>query len=85
MHFTGSVIISFKKSVLEPQGKAIQLSLKEQGIEGVELIRVGKSIEVTVNASSKDEAKQKISDIAEKVLYNPVMEVCEIETIHEKN
>ena len=79
MRFTGNIIVRFKKSVLEPQGKAIELSLKEQGYQDIEQIRVGKWIEVSIDAKDRDEAKRKIEEIAEKVLYNPVMETCEVQ------
>ncbi|MES0488895.1 MAG: phosphoribosylformylglycinamidine synthase subunit PurS [Leptospirales bacterium] len=79
MRFKGNVIVRFKKSVLEPQGKAIELSLKEREYTDVEQIRVGKHIETVVNAASKEEAQKKIEKIAESGLYNPVMEVCHIE------
>ena len=68
----------FKKSVLEPQGKAIQLSLAEKGSHEFSLVRVGKYIEVELEAVSLEEAKQKMEKIAGDMLYNDVMETCEI-------
>ncbi len=79
MHFTGRVKVQFKKSVLEPQGKAIELSLHENGYEGVNLIRVGKWIEIDVEANDEKSAREKVEEITQKVLYNPVMETAEIE------
>jgi len=81
MYFTGNVIVRFKKSVLEPQGKAIEMSLGENGFKGVSQIRVGKSIEVTVDAASSAEAEKLIREIAEKMLFNPVMEHCEVHMV----
>jgi len=78
MHYTGKVTVRFKKSVLEPQGKAIALSLHERGASDLKMIRVGKLIEVEVEASTLQEAQKRIEEIADQVLYNPVMEVCEI-------
>lgn len=78
MHFLGTVTVKFKKSVLEPQGQAVLLSLKENEIDEVENIRVGKFIEVKLEADSTDKAEAKLKEIADKVLYNPIMEVCEI-------
>lgn len=79
MHYSGKVKVRFKKSVLEPQGKAVELALHENGYENIQKIRVGKFIEVDLEASSKEEARKALGEIAEKVLYNPVMEVCDIE------
>ncbi len=78
MHYLGTATVKFKQSVLEPQGKAIQLSLHENGYKGIDLVRVGKHIEVTLQAESIEEARSKMEQIAEELLYNPVMEVCEI-------
>ncbi len=78
MSFTGIAIVRFKKSVLEPQGQAIHLSLKERGETQVELVRVGRYIEVQLNVTSEAQAAEKMQNIAEDMLYNPVMETCEI-------
>lgn len=83
MHYEGRVKVRFKKSVLEPQGKAIELQLKETSHTGIREIRVGKWIDVSLEASSEEEARNTLQKLADEVLYNPVMEVCEIEI--EKN
>jgi len=76
--FNATATVRFKKSVLEPQGKAIQLSLAEKGSHEFSLVRVGKYIEVELEAGSLEEAKQKMEKIAGDMLYNDVMETCEI-------
>lgn len=81
MHFRGKVTVKFKKSVLEPQGKAIELSLSEKGHRDIDLVRVGKYIEVDLQAESESEAEEKLKVIAEDLLYNPVMEVYELEVV----
>lgn len=79
MHYLANVTVRFKKSVLEPQGQAILLSLHETGHNGIDNVRVGKFIELTIEAADKDEAHKKAAQISEELLYNPVMEVCDIE------
>ena len=79
MHYAGRVKVRFKKSVLEPQGKAVELALHENGYENITKIRVGKWIEVDLEANNQEEALATLQEIADKVLYNPVMEVCDIE------
>lgn len=76
--FAATATVRFKKSVLEPQGKAIQLSLAEKGSHEFSLVRVGKYIEVELEAESVDAARQKMEKVARDVLYNDVMETCEI-------
>lgn len=77
-HFTATATVRFKKSVLEPQGKAIQLSLAEKHLHEFSLVRVGKYIEVELEADSLEAARQKMEKIAADMLYNDVMETCEI-------
>jgi len=79
MHYQGKVKVRFKKSVLEPQGKAVELQLKETHHNGIIEIRVGKWIDVVIDAASEKEALEKLQKLADEVLYNPVMEVCQIE------
>ncbi|MDH4262604.1 MAG: phosphoribosylformylglycinamidine synthase subunit PurS [Spirochaetia bacterium] len=79
MHYQGKVKVRFKKSVLEPQGKAVELQLKETHHSGIREIRVGKWIDVLMDADSDKDALDKLQKLADEVLFNPVMEVCEIE------
>lgn len=76
--YSATATVRFKKSVLEPQGKAIQLSLAEKGSHEFTQVRVGKYIEVELEADSKEAAEQKMKKIAADMLYNDVMETCEI-------
>lgn len=76
--FTATATVRFKKSVLEPQGKAIQLSLAEKGAHEFLLVRVGKFIEVELEADSLAFAKEKMEKIASDMLFNDVMETCEV-------
>jgi phosphoribosylformylglycinamidine synthase subunit PurS len=83
--FAATATVRFKKSVLEPQGKAIQLSLAEKGSHEFSLVRVGKFIEVELEADSLSSAKERMEKIAGDMLYNDVMETCEIDVVeHEK-
>ena len=78
MIFTVEVIVTYKESVLEPQGQAIMLSYKNSNAEGanvcIKKIRVGKYIQLQVDASSKEEAIKKSKKITDSLLHNSVME-----------
>lgn len=76
--FSATATVRFKKSVLEPQGKAIQLSLAEKNRHEFTLVRVGKHIEIELEASDEIQAREKLDKIARDYLYNDVMETCEI-------
>ena len=78
MSFLGYITVRFKKSVLEPQGQATLLSLKESGHNDIQSIRVGKHIEISLEAQDEKDAKSRLEKIANQLLYNPVMEYCEI-------
>ncbi len=76
--FAATATVRFKKSVLEPQGKAIQLSLAEKNLHEFMLVRVGKHNEDQLEAADQAEAQAKMDQIARDYLYNDVMETCEI-------
>ncbi|MBX3724097.1 MAG: phosphoribosylformylglycinamidine synthase subunit PurS [Turneriella sp.] len=82
--FSATATVRFKKSVLEPQGKAIQLSLAEKGSHEFKLVRVGKYIEVELEADSEEAAEAKMKQIAADMLSNDVMETCEINVVAAK-
>ena len=78
MHYRIVATVRFKKSVLEPQGQAVMLSLQGKGHESVRNIRVGRYIELEIEAKDEAAAMQEAQKMAEEILYNPVMEVCEL-------
>lgn len=63
-----------KQGVLDPQGKAIVHSLGQLGYAGVREIRVGKSFDVELDASSPEEARRILDEISRKLLANTVIE-----------
>ncbi len=66
-----------KNEVLDSEGRAVQNVLKQHGF-GAHDVRVGKYIEVEVEAKTKLEAVEKIQKMAEHLLYNPLIETYEI-------
>ena len=64
--------------LLDPQGKAVMGGLQNLGLNGVEDVRIGKSIQLQVNADSPDKAKQIAEEASRKLLANPVMEYFEV-------
>ena len=81
MNFTVQIKVMPLKDLLDPQGKAVMGGLKNLGLNGVEDVRIGKNIDLQINASSAEEAKQIGEEAAKKLLANPVMEVFEV-TVH---
>lgn len=72
--FTSKINISIRKSILDPQGKAAENSLRALGFNSIEDTRIGKYIELKINVKSKDEAERITRSACEKLLANPVME-----------
>ncbi|MGN8646704.1 phosphoribosylformylglycinamidine synthase subunit PurS [Gracilibacillus sp. HCP3S3_G5_1] len=66
------VHITLKEGVLDPQGKAVQGSLHTLGYANVQEVRVGKYLELTVNADANIELE--IEEMCNKLLANPVIE-----------
>ncbi len=70
----GRVFVFFKDGVFDPQGATVAQSLKSLGFRKVTDVRIGKVIDVELEASSKEEAKSELHKMCEKLLANPVIE-----------
>ena len=68
------VYVTLKKSVLDPQGKAVQHALSSMGFGEVKDVRVGKFIELDLGAADKSQVEKKIKTMCEKLLANTVIE-----------
>jgi phosphoribosylformylglycinamidine synthase PurS subunit len=63
-----------RSGLLDPQGQAIEHALAVLGFPGVENVRVGKAIELGVNAASAEAAESEVREMCERLLANPVTE-----------
>lgn len=81
MSFTVQIKVMPLKDLLDPQGKAVMGGLKNLGLNTIEDVRIGKNIDLQIDASSAEEAKKIGEEAAKKLLANPVMEVFEV-TVH---
>ena len=73
------VFVTLKKSVFDPQGKTIADALHSLGYTGVGDVRQGKFFELELEAASADQAQKLASEVADKVLANPVIESYRVE------
>jgi phosphoribosylformylglycinamidine synthase subunit PurS len=73
------VFVTLKPSVFDPQGRTIADALHSLGYTAIGDVRQGKYFEVEVDAASPDAARTIVTDIANKVLANPVIETHRIE------
>ncbi len=69
------VLIRPKEGILDAQGKAVESALPALGFDGIEHVRVGRIVEL--NAESAD----RLDELCEKLLANPLIEDYEIEVL----
>lgn len=73
--------ITLKNGVLDPQGKAIESALGGLGFAGAQDVRVGKVIEMQLDAADEAAARTAVEEMCRKLLANPVMENYAVEII----
>ena len=73
------VVVTLKKSVLDPQGQAVSRALGALGFPEVKDVRLGKIIELEVEGKDVAEARKRLAQMCEKLLANTVIEEYRIE------
>ena len=73
-----SVLVRPKEGILDPQGAAVEHSLRKLGFE-VAGARVGRLVDVEVDASSEDDARAQVDEMCRQLLANPLIESYAIE------
>ena len=68
------VIVTLKKSVLDPQGTVIQQTLDGMGFNNINNIRQGKFFEIDIDEKDQKKAEEKVEDMCKKLLANLVIE-----------
>jgi phosphoribosylformylglycinamidine synthase PurS subunit len=76
-----SVKVTLKKDVLDPQGKVVQQTLQNMGMETLKSLRQGKYFEIEINENNEDKAKRMIEDMCKKLLVNLIIEDYKISKI----
>ncbi|HEU0234806.1 MAG TPA: phosphoribosylformylglycinamidine synthase subunit PurS [Candidatus Limnocylindrales bacterium] len=79
--FRYAVNVTPKAGILDPQGRAVEGSLGHLGISGVRDVRVGRRVELTVDASDEAAARATVDRLAEELLSNPLIEAFTIEAV----
>jgi len=73
MKYQARIFITLRPSVLDPAGTAVQSALKQMDYH-VDSVRIGKYVEIALEANDDEEATQKLDEAADKLLANPVIE-----------
>jgi len=68
------VLVSYKDSVLDPQGQTVKNALLTMNYDFVKDVRQGKVFEIEIDALSDEKVKQVIPELADRVLANPIIE-----------
>lgn len=75
MKFTAHINIMPLKELLDPQGKAVNGSLHNLGLQSIQDVRIGKHITLNIEAADKQEAEKATEEACKKLLANQVMEM----------
>ena len=74
MKFRASIDIMPLPALLDPQGKAVSSNMKNIGLSTIDNVRIGKHINLEVEAGSQAEAEEQVKTACEKLLANQIME-----------
>jgi phosphoribosylformylglycinamidine synthase len=78
MNFSVQVKVMPLKELLDPQGKAVMGGLRNLGLQSVSDVRIGKTIQLQVEAQNEAQARKIAEEASKKLLANPVMEYFEV-------
>ena len=76
-----SVTVTLKKDVLDPQGKVVQNTLQNLGMDNLKSVRQGKYFELEVNDNDQAQAEKKVDDMCKRLLANLIIEDYKINKI----
>ena len=71
---TARVFVTLKRTVLDPQGKAVRGALDRLGFAEVGDVRVGKYVEIRLSERDPIRARERVEQMCKKLLANPVIE-----------
>lgn len=72
--YQAHVYVTLRPSVLDPAGTAVQSGLAQLGFDGVDRLRIGKYIELTLEAEDEASASQQLDAMCDRLLANTTIE-----------
>ena len=72
--YQSRVTVTLRKSILDPQGKAVEQAVHSLGFDSVHGLRIGKHVEFSLDLPTREEAEKVTEQVCRKLLANPVME-----------
>jgi len=71
---TAKIYVTLKPGVLDAQGDTVKSALETLGFMGVEDVRIGKFMVVTLNSATREQATAQIKEMCRRLLANPIIE-----------
>lgn len=72
--YKARVLVRLRPSVLDPAGEATRGAAERLGVEGISKLRIGKAVELEVDAPDAEEARRRLEVLSDRLLANPVIE-----------
>ena len=72
--YLARIVVTLRKSILDPQGKAVHHALESLSMAAVQEVRIGKFIEMKIDAGTREDAEKIATAACTRLLANPVME-----------
>ena len=72
--FQARVLVRLRPSVLDPAGEAARGAAERLGVEGLSKLRIGKAVEMELEAPNEEEARRRLELLSDRLLANPVIE-----------
>ncbi|MEY3386538.1 MAG: hypothetical protein RIR53_1349 [Bacteroidota bacterium] len=72
--YTANITVTLRRAILDVQGKAVENALHSLHMPGFADVRIGKHIELSIQAADADSASAAVREACDKLLTNPVME-----------
>lgn len=79
--YQAQIYITLRPSVLDPAGTAVQAGLHQMGDTNIDQVRIGKYVELSIQAADEAAARAQLNQICDQVLANPVIETYRFELV----
>jgi phosphoribosylformylglycinamidine synthase PurS subunit len=74
MKFRAEIDVMPLKALLDPQGKTVAASMKNIGLASIQQVRIGKHMQLELEATNEQAAAEMVEEACKKLLANPIME-----------
>ena len=72
--YKARVLVRLRPSVLDPAGEATRGAAERLGVKGISKLRIGKAVELELDAPNAGEARRRLELLSDRLLANPVIE-----------